>query len=259
MVAMNDLLDLQTEREHRSQVIEFNDRAAPYPAESTVVQLIEAQVERTPHDEAIRLGDQALSYRALNEHANRLAAHLRTLGIGPGRLVALYLEHSIEVVCAILGVLKAGAAYVPLDPAVPQERLAYLLEDLRRGMDASSTLVLTQPHLAPALPAGAARVELDAHLGALAGYPAANPAVCASPADLAYLIYTSGSTGKPKGVMIEHRSLVNYLWWANARYCAGERLAWPLFSSLAFDLTVSSIFTPLIKLTGWKNIPRNTW
>ena len=105
-----------------------------YPADKTIVELFEAQVARTPNDEAVRLGDRSLSYGQLNERANQMAAHLRTLGAGPERLVTLYMEHSIEVVCAILGVLKAGAAYVPVDPATtPKERLAFILQDISEG------------------------------------------------------------------------------------------------------------------------------
>src|SRR6266705_6983221 len=116
LVPMNDERTL-TEREHRSLVVEYNDSASPYPADKTIVALFEEQVARTPNDEAIRFGEQSLTYRELNDRANQMAAHLGTFGVGPDHLVGLYMEHSIEVVCAILGVLKAGAAYVPIDPA----------------------------------------------------------------------------------------------------------------------------------------------
>src|ERR1700674_1998012 len=121
-------------REHQSLVIEFNSSTLPYPADKTIVNLFEAQVARTPNDEALRLGDRSVSYSQLNERANQMAAHLRTVRAGPDPLVALYMEHSIEVVCAILGVLKAGAAYVPVDPATtPRERLAFILQDILDG------------------------------------------------------------------------------------------------------------------------------
>ena len=240
-------LSLQTEREHRSLVIEYNNSAAPYPADKTIVELFVDQVARTPEDEAIRLGGRVLTYRELNARANQMAAHLRMLGVGPDQLVALYMQHSIEVVCAMLGVLKAGAAYVPVDPASPKQRLAFMLQDITQGLAGTLPVLVTQSHLVSGLAAGVAQVvKLDADFASIAGYPVSNPRSPASPGNLAYVIYTSGSTGKPKGVMIEHRSLVNYIWWANARYCRGERLTWPLFSSLAFDLTVTSIFTPLI-------------
>jgi amino acid adenylation domain-containing protein len=237
----------QAERERPSLVIEYDDSASPYPADKTVIELFEAQVARTPEVEAIRLDDQALTYRELDERANQAAAHLGTFGVGPDQLVALYMDHSIEVICAILGVLKTGAAYVPVDPAAPKERIAFMLQDIAAGLAGTPPVLVANSRLAANLPGGTARVvTLDADFASIAGYPVSSPRLRVPPHSLAYVIYTSGSTGTPKGVMIEHRSLVNYIWWASGKYCRDERLAWPLFSSLAFDLTVTSIFTPLI-------------
>ena len=233
--------------EYQSLIVDFNNSAAPYPADHTIIDLFVAQVATRGDDEAIRCGAESLTYRELNDRANQFATHLRTLGVDPGELVVLFMEHSIEVVCAILGVLKAGAAYVPLDPSVPQERLAFMLEDIARGLGEILPVVVTQSRLIDRLPSSASRVmAIDADFAAIAHNPSSEPLLEVSPRDLAYVIYTSGSTGNPKGVMIEHRSLVNYIWWARQKYSANERLAWPLFSSLAFDLTVTSIFTPLI-------------
>jgi len=233
--------------EHQSLVVDYNDSASPYPADKTIVALFEEQVARTPHAEAIRFTDQSLTYRELNDRANQMAAHLNTYGVGPDHLVGLYMEHSIEVVCAILGVLKAGAAYVPIDPASPDERVAFMLRDMAAGRVGTLPVLVTQSRFVDSLPGGAAHVvTLDADFAAISRYPVANPQRPSAPDSLAYVIYTSGSTGTPKGVMIEHRSLVNYIWWAKEQYSRGERLAWPLFSSLAFDLTVTSIFTPLV-------------
>src|ERR1700739_2806925 len=121
-------------QEYQSLVIEFNSSTVTYPADKTIVDLFEAQVARTPNDEALRLGDRSVSYGELNERANQVAGRLRALGAGTDRIVALYMEHSIEVVCAILGVLKAGAASVPVDPAAtPKERLAFILQDISEG------------------------------------------------------------------------------------------------------------------------------
>jgi amino acid adenylation domain-containing protein len=237
----------QSEREHQSLVIEFNRSVSPYPVDKTVVELFEAQVERTPDDDAIRFGDQALTYRELNDRANQLAAHLRTLGVGLEQLVVLYMEHSVEVVCAIFGVLKTGGAYVPVDVATPKERLAFILQDIAKGLTETLPVLVTQSSLVSGLPNGIAQVvTLDADFASIVEYPVSDSRAPLSPNNIAYVIFTSGSTGTPKGVMIEHRSLVNYVWWANEKYCRGERLTWPLFSSLAFDLTVTSIFTPLI-------------
>src|SRR6266478_3045015 len=222
-----------------NQDCEFNDK--------TIVELFEAQVARTPDHDAIRFADRSLTYRELNDRANQVAVHLGACGVGPDQLVALYMEHSIEVVCAILGVLKTGAAYVPVDPASPKERLAFMLRDIAAARAGAVPVVVTQSHLADGVPENAAQVvTLDADFATIGSYPVANPERRIAPDSLAYVIYTSGSTGTPKGVMIEHRSLVNYIWWAREQYSRDERLDWPLFSSLAFDLTVTSIFTPLI-------------
>jgi non-ribosomal peptide synthetase component F len=144
-------------------------------------------------------------------------------------------------VCAILGVLKAGAAYVPVDPATtPKERLSYILRDISEGAGGALPLLITDSRLASNFPGDAAEViMLDSDFAEIELYPTANPQPAASPRNLAYVIYTSGSTGKPKGVLIEHRSLVNYIWWAKEKYCQGEGLTWPLFSSLAFFQTVT--------------------
>src|SRR5437899_4985664 len=225
----------------------YNDTASPYPADKTVVELFEAQVACTPDDDAIHYADQSLTYRELKDRANQVAAHLGARGVGPDQLVALYMDHSIDVVCAILGVLKTGAAYVPVDPASPKERLAFMLRDIAAARAGALPVLVTQSHLESSVPRSAARVmTLDADLAPITGLAVVNPGRPTAPDRLAYVIYTSGSTGTPKGVMIEHRSLVNYIWWAKEKYSRGERLAWPLFSSLAFDLTVTSIFTPLI-------------
>ena len=226
---------------------EFNDTASAYPADKTIVELFEAQVARTPHEDAIRFADRSLTYRELNDRANQVAAYLNTYGVGPDQLVALYMEHSIDVVCAILGVLKTGAAYVPVDPASPKERLAFMLRDIAATHAGALPVLVTQSHLEDGVPENAAQVvTLDADFATIGSYPVADPERRIASDSLAYVIYTSGSTGTPKGVMIEHRSLVNYIWWAKDQYSRDERLAWPLFSSLAFDLTVTSIFTPLI-------------
>ena len=240
-------LRAETERERPALIIDYGDSASPCPSDKSVVELFEAQAARTPEDDAIRLDDQSLTYRQLNERANQVAARLGTLGVGANQLVAVCMEHSIEVICAILGVLKTGAAYVPVDPTGPKERLAFILQDVAAGPAGAPPVLMAHSRLAGNLPSGAQQViTLDPDFAAIAGYPVSNPRSQISPRSLAYVIYTSGSTGVPKGVMIEHRSLCNYIWWANEKYCRGERLAWPLFSSLAFDLTVTSIFTPLI-------------
>jgi len=241
------VVPLNMRKELLAFVEAFNDSASPYPSERTIVDLFEAQAVATPGAEAIRSGDRSLTYAGLNERANQVAWHLLELGTRSGHFVALRMDRSIEVVCAILGILKAGAAYVPIDPANPIQRVEYILQQLGQAQGGSTPLLVAGPGLADGLAAGAGRVvTLLRDLAGLERCRRSDPDRLASPGGLAYVIYTSGSTGEPKGVMIEHRSLVNYICWAGKAYVGGQGLAWPLFSSLGFDLTVTSIFTPLV-------------
>jgi amino acid adenylation domain-containing protein len=238
-------IDLLTDAERETHLINFNDSAAPYPADQTVVSLFEAQAAQTPDAIAVECAEQRLSYRELNTRANQLAHRLIALDVTPEQLIVIRMTHSLEVIVAILGVLKAGCAYVPVDPAYPPERMAFMLQDIRAATSGATSVVITQPALANAAPTDAHVIVLNETWSALTNVT--QSAINRStPSGLAYVIYTSGSTGKPKGVMIEHRNLVNYIWWAREQYSKDEALTWPLFSSLSFDLTVTSIFTPLI-------------
>lgn len=237
---------VRTDAQHDETVVAFNRTEAPYPSDRTVADLFEDQVARTPDAEAVRHGDAALSYRELDARANQLARFLSGRGIGPGDIVVLLLEHSIDVVCAVLGVLKTGAAYAPIDPETPVERLAAILADIKEGSGGAEPLVLTQSTLGDRVGAADRVVLLDQEQAALSILPPDSPGVRATPDLPAYVIYTSGSTGTPKGVVVGHRSLTNYIWWAEQQYCRGEQTTWPLFSSLAFDLTVTSLFVPLV-------------
>jgi amino acid adenylation domain-containing protein len=252
---MNEVLPIAAERatlpplsdhDHRTLVVEYNATVAPYPSEKTIIDLFREQAERTPDAEAIRFGDEKLTYRQLNERSNQMAALLTTIDTGPSQIV-LFMEHSIEVVVAILGILKSGGAYVPVDAATPKGRLATILKDIAKGSSGQAPLVITQESLQSAVSSDLAKVlVLDAKFDLVSAQPKTDRVSAATPDGLAYIIFTSGSTGTPKGVMIEHRSLLNYIWWAARVYSSGEPLSWPLFSSLAFDLTVTTLFTPLI-------------
>jgi amino acid adenylation domain-containing protein len=231
----------------RALVVEYNATAAPYPSDRTIIDLFRDQVARSPGAEAIRFGDAMLTYRQLDERSNQMAAHLRSTGLGPGRIGVVFMEHSIEVVVAILGILKSGAAYVPLDAATPKGRIATILKDISEGTDGRPPATITQARLQSAISPDLADIfVLDADFASISDRPDSDQSSAATPNATAYIIFTSGSTGTPKGVVIAHRNLVNYIWWAARVYSAGERLAWPLFSSLAFDLTVTTLFTPLI-------------
>jgi amino acid adenylation domain-containing protein len=226
--------------DHQALVVDFNDTDASYP-DGTVVQLFEAQVARTPTAMAAVEGGRTITYAGLNVQANRLAHYLHAQGVGPDTTVAVCMDRSIDVLVAIWGILKAGGAYIPVDPAYPVERITYMMGDAGPVMALTgdeSTLSDLDTN-APITIVSLATLDL-------AGYPDDNPAPAAQPDHLVYMIYTSGSTGRPKGTMLTHRGLTNYAWWARRIYQHGEALDFPLYSSLAFDLTVTSIFVPLL-------------
>jgi amino acid adenylation domain-containing protein len=234
-------LQLLTPAERARLLYESNDTRADYPGSSCMHELFEAQVERTPQATALVFNDAQVSYKDLNSRANQLARHLRSLGISSGSRVGICIEHSPETMIGILGTLKAGAAYVPLDPTHPASRLAFMIAD------AGVEVLLTQSELKVRLPEDVKNIiSLSMDSESLAAYGDENLTGSSGSDDLAYVIYTSGSTGKPKGVKIQHRALVNYIWWAKDAYLQSESLAFPLYSSLAFDLTVTSIYLPLI-------------
>ncbi|MBX8478176.1 AMP-binding protein, partial [Pseudomonas cichorii] len=186
----------------------FNATAAEYPLGQTVHGLFEAQVERTPDAVALVFGDEQLSYAELNQRANGLAHHLRSQGVQPDSRVGICVERGTDMVVGLLAILKAGGGYVPLDPAYPAERIAYMLEDSAPAavLAQSSTLELVSA-------AGVPVINLDKVTWQ--DQSVSNPQIEElTPAHLAYVIYTSGSTGLPKGVMIEHRNTVNFLTWA---------------------------------------------
>nr|UXB95150.1 non ribosomal peptide synthetase [Pseudomonas syringae] len=218
----------------------FNDTDHYYPSGQTIHGLFEAQVQRTPDAEALVHGGERLSYAQLNERANRLAWHLREQGVQPDDRVAICVERSTHMVVGLLAILKAGGGYVPLDPAYPVERIAYMLKD------SAPTVVLAHAATLGLLAETAAPV-IDLDSNTWLGQPVYNPIVTSlTPAHLAYVIYTSGSTGLPKGVMIEHRNTVNFLAWAQRSFEPSE-LAKTLFStSLNFDLAVYECFAPLV-------------
>src|SRR6185312_14717009 len=223
-------------------------------------QLFEAQVRRTPNAIAVMDDDEQLTYAELNGKANQLARYLRAHGVGAkqlaaeakesdpvpacsDQLVGICLERGVDMVVALLGILKSGGAYVPLDPNYPPERLQYMLKD------AAPRAVVTQESLRGRIPASTAQtVCLNTDWASIAQHPEGN--ICpgevgVTAQHLAYVIYTSGSTGEPKGVMIEHRNTVNLLHWARESL-EKQAFAHTLAStSLSFDLAVYECFVPL--------------
>ncbi|MES2300292.1 MAG: amino acid adenylation domain-containing protein, partial [Pseudomonadota bacterium] len=224
----------------------LNDTAVAYPSNVLMHQAFEARAAATPHARALVVDGESIGYGELNARANRLAHHLLALGVRPDERVALCVERGAHMIVAMLAILKAGAGYVPLDPAYPAERLAFMLSD------STPVALLTQRALADSAgalaPAGMPLVLLDRDDALIGTRSNANPEPAALGLEahhLAYVIYTSGSTGLPKGVMIEHRQAANFLAWACEAFCA-DQLEQTLFStSINFDLHVFEMFAPL--------------
>ncbi len=233
-------LPLLTESERRHLLYELNETAADYPPSRCLHELFEAQAERSPESVAVVYGHAMLSYGELNRRANQLAHYLMGQGAGPEVRVAICMGRGLEMVVALLGVLKAGSAYVPLDPQYPQQRLEFMVED------SQATMLLTDRRFAEQLSNCHARLicleEKETEI-ASADDTAVDSGVTSQ--NLAYVIYTSGSTGKPKGVAIEHRSAGVLMHWSREVF-SDEELQGVLGStSICFDLSVFEIFLPL--------------
>ncbi|MCA1628485.1 MAG: amino acid adenylation domain-containing protein, partial [Acidobacteria bacterium] len=239
-----DRLNLLSTARRQQLLVELNSTEEEYARDKGIHQLFEAQVERTPDAAALVHEEGELSFRELNARANQLAHHLRRCGVGREALVAIYMERSPEMVVALLAILKAGGAYVPLDTMYPYDRLSFMMAD------AQPCVMLTQERMMARLPDHQARViYVDSEWAAVATESEANPLNNAGAQNAAYVIYTSGSTGMPKGVIVPHQGLANYLNWCIEAYrVADGQEGVPLHSPLGFDLTVTSLFAPL--LTG---------
>ncbi|MBP7572273.1 MAG: AMP-binding protein, partial [Acidobacteria bacterium] len=233
-------VDVRSETEV-TQVAAWNATAAPVPA-CGVHELVEAQAARTP--EAVAVVDEtgSLTYAALDARATGIARRLRAAGVGRGARVGVCVERSAAMVAAILGVAKSGAAYVPLDPSFPEERLAYMLEDA--GVRALVVDARTRETLGA--PEGVPRVDLDGEAPAWTAEDGAGLPPIAGPADLAYLIYTSGSTGRPKGVEVPHRALVNFLASMQREPGLGADDVLVAVTTLSFDIAALELWLPLV-------------
>ncbi|MEI6778719.1 MAG: amino acid adenylation domain-containing protein, partial [Chloroflexales bacterium] len=228
--------------DERHLLLEEWNRTTVATPQGCVHELFAEQVARTPDAVAVVFEDQQTTYAELNVQANQLAHYLRGRGVGPDVLVGVCCERTPELLVALLGVLKAGGAYIPLDPTYPTERIAFMLQD------AGVPVLLTQEHLLPNLPPTAAHmVCLDRDWSIIATTPPhPHTPTPLHPYHLAYVIYTSGSTGLPKGVQITHRGLTNYLTWAVEEYHVAEGQGALVHSSISFDATITSLYTPLL-------------
>jgi amino acid adenylation domain-containing protein len=231
----------------RNQLLyQWNDTQVDFPTDKCIHEMFEAQAASTPGATALVFEGASISYSELNRRANRLAHHLRSLGVRPDARVAICIERSFEMVIALLAVIKAGGAYVPLDPAYPVDRLRYMLED------SEPVALLTQNHLIGLFPGqsrGLHVLDLSAPASPWRELSESNPdrtGVGLVPNHLAYVIYTSGSTGKPKGVMVEHRSVVNRLTWMQHAYELAVDDAVLQKTPFSFDVSVWEFFWPLM-------------
>jgi amino acid adenylation domain-containing protein len=231
-------LPLLTEGERHQLLAEWNQTKADYPSDKCLHEMVEAQVVRTPLATAVIAADgQTLTYRELNERANQLAHFIRRRGVGPEIKVGICVERSLEMVVGLLGILKAGGACLPLDPAYPKDRQSLMIEE------GAVHVLLTQARLAPALPPSRAEIIfLDTDSETIEKESTENPVSGVKPENIGYVLFTSGSTGKPKGVLLHHLGLVNT--------CAGvidgygykqtDRIL--QFASVSFDVHIEEIF-----------------
>ena len=232
-------IPLLSEQERHLILVEWNEQKVNYTTDVCVHKLFEAQVEKTPDAIAVVFDLQQLTYRELNQRANQLAHYLQALGVAPDVLVGICVERSMEMVVGLLGILKAGGTYVPLDPVHPKKRLELILTNTQ------SHIILTQDKFVNNLPHGAQVVCLDSQWEALAQNSQENPVNQATADNLIYVMYTSGSTGQPKGVMIPHRAIANQINWQQSTYGLTEQDKVLQTVSLTFDPSVLQIFWPL--------------
>ncbi|HEX6368167.1 MAG TPA: amino acid adenylation domain-containing protein, partial [Longimicrobium sp.] len=226
--------------DERARVVEgWNQTAVEYPADRCIHELVQAWAERTPDAVALVVGEERLTCAELNRRANRLAHHLRRLGVGPEVRVGICVERSVDMVVAPLAVLKAGGAYVPFDPAYPDERLRFMVQD------SAPALVLAQPAWASRF-AGLDVLVVELDERAWADAPADNPGRAGlTPGHAAYVIYTSGSTGTPKGVVVPHRGVCNLIQSQSSGYAVDSSSRVMQFQSFGFDACVWEVFVTL--------------
>ena len=234
-------LPLMDENERRRVCETWNATTTDYPADARLDQLFAAQAQRTPDDTAASDDSRSLTYAELNTNANQVAAKLRAEGVQPGDLVGIYLDRSVRMLEALLGTLKSGAAYVPLDPLFPPDRIRYMMDDAGLAALLTERARIDDLPVTPPL-----TICIDEAATELAALPADNPEPAGSNRDLAYVIYTSGSTGMPKGVQLEHRGVVNFL--AGMAQAPGIAATDTLLAvtTLSFDIAVLELLLPLL-------------
>ncbi|MDP4180345.1 MAG: amino acid adenylation domain-containing protein, partial [Bacillota bacterium] len=236
-IMLNDV-EILSEEEKTKILCGFNATKAGYPENKTIHRLFEEQVERTPENTAVVFENKQLTYRELNEKANRMARVLRARGLGPDYIVAIALERSLEMIIGILAVLKAGGAYLPIDPEYPQERIAYMLENSGAGM------LLTQENKMQGITFQGTIIDIGEERLEISGTENLENLNAAN--HLAYIIYTSGTTGKPKGTMIEHENVVRLMFNDKMQFDFNDKDVWTLFHSYCFDFSVWEMYGALL-------------
>ena len=236
-------LPVLSDAERQQVLVDWNATARDYAHDRCIHELFELQAQRTPDATALVYREQTLTYQELNQRANHLAQHLRALGLGLEKCAGIYVQRSLDMVIALLGVLKAGAAYVPLDPSYPRERLAWMLEDTQ------ATVVLTHRALLSSLPPHTAQVVCldDPELSDLSTAPHRNVPSGVAPHNLAYVLFTSGSSGRPKGVMVEHRQVSNFFAGMDDVLAFESPGTWLAVTSISFDISVLELFWTLAR------------
>ncbi len=237
-------LELLAGAERHALLVEFNERRRPLPERATVVDMFVEQARARGEDIALECAGQQMSFNDLERESRLLAGRLRRAGLSRGTLVGVCSDREPRTIAAILAVLRAGAGYVPLEPAFPRARLQALLDDIGHHNGGSATVLTLSRHEAR-LPRSAEVLHLDDPDTTREAPIETAEIPPPLPEDVGYVMYTSGSTGRPKGVVVSHRALYNYIRWASRHYVRGDSLAFPLFSALGFDLTVTSLFLPL--------------
>jgi len=224
-----------------AKTADWNQTQVDYPRESTISQLFEQQVARTPNAVAIRSAGRSLTYRELDERSNQLARHLQKLGVREDTLVGIAVERSVEMMIGLLAILKAGGAYVPMDPSYPAQRISLMIENSDAGV------ILALERTKGCLGETSRQVlSIDGDADAIAREDTQPVPCVAKGQNLAYVIYTSGSTGKPKGVMIEHRNVVNFFTGMDVAIGADPGV-WLAVTSISFDISVLELFWTLTR------------
>ena len=251
--AINQVKILDT-AERQQILIDWNDTSAPYPKDKTIHELFEAQVNKTPKNIAVVFEDEQLTYKALNEKANQLASLIRAKykkqnkkDLKPDSLIGLCVERSLDMSIGILGILKAGAAYVPLDPDYPQDRIEYMIEDAKPGLTITQEAIVAKDGFLDQLHHDELLIiDSDEVKAELEKQSAKNLDKVNGPNDLAYVIYTSGSTGRPNGVLLPHHNVRRLFLATEDQYQFDHEDVWTLFHSYAFDFSVWEIWGPLL-------------